>query len=622
MKLVKKLSAMALVLIMVLALLPMNGYAAEDLTMVEDYYNFTEMDRYAEGSDIAANKASVKKMLEEAGLYQAENLMNAGNMENILNPGGYCGEGFIIHKVDAAPGETIHNAMLSLGYWICTEANQGYVRVLVSADNVNYEQVWECAEGNGKPFENSRRSENITLPFAEGQTTIYVKVVMQHWSTYEGAGIAFSNVTLNVSSSLVESDLKPEECTVVTESHNFNGLAEGEVDAADIGAVDEKNMFYGVDGVLLLSSRNAYEAATATWLLEAAEGEPLHDAVLTIVGRTYYQDEVQKDNNYLKVFASTDGVIFTEVHKFQCNDNPDDTQRLTVDLTDICKGYGKVYVKMEWMVYDSPHILGIRSVSITGNTSGKDASGESAKMVITNIQSFTSLPVGNADADALGAFKAANLTFGYNKTPLLTQVEAGEDAYATWKLTAADGETFDDCYLTLVGRFGYTDASLKDGTSLKVTFSGDGEKYTEVKEILPTEDQSDTQVVTVNLSARAFGLSEIYVRVYWRSEDDPAAMGLRSMSLIANAGADYEAYLPELEDRVITDEEIGGDDAVVTPDPQPTESKPAASEPAGTDSGEPGNNSIVWIIVSVAVVAVIAVVVVVLKKKSAGKAAE
>ncbi len=617
MKLVKKLSAMALVLIMVLALLPMNAFADETITMVENNVNFTEMEGIAEGDGV---KDKVKEQLEAAGLFEVHNLWLKGNMETIVNPGGFGGQGWIIQKIDAAPGETIQNAKLNLGYWICNDSGmgQGYIEVHVSADNVNYEKVWECHEGNGPAFENTRRAEAIDLPFAEGQTTMYVKVIMEHWNTYEGAGVAYSNVTINVNSPKIESDKAPEECTMVNTSVNFNGLAQGEVDAGDIGAIEEKNVYYGIDDVMLLSARGGYEAAHAIWLLEAAEGEPLHDAVFTFVGRTFFADVNQKDNNYLKVFASVDGVTYTEVQDFRSNDNPDDTQRFTVDLTEVCKGYGKVYVKLEWLVFDSPHIMGIRSVSITGNTAGIDKSEENSKMVVSNVQTFTSLPVGDVDAEALGAYKTANLTFGLNKVPLLTPVAAGEDAYATWKLTAPEGETFDDCYLALIGRFGWINEDAKEESVIRVHYSTDGDKYSEIREIKPTDDQSDTQVMTVNLSARAYGLSEIYIRVYWSSKDDPAAMGLRAMALIANAGADYEAYLPELEDRVITDD----DDSSAAVDPQPTESKPAASEPAGTDSGEPGNNSIVWIIVGVAAVAVIAVVVVVLKKKSAGKAAE
>ena len=581
--------------------------------MVESKLDFTAMNRVPEGSSNdqkAESKAKVKQLLLDAGAYEVENLFLAGNWETIVNPGGYNGMGYYVHKVEAAAGETIQDAVLNLGYWVADGNPQGYVQVFVSSDNSNYTMVFEQKEGNGEAFTTAkRRNEVIELPVQEGQTTIYVKIAMEHWTTYEGAGVAFSTVTINATEEdePVVSDKPAEECTMVKQSYNFNSLPQGEVSAADLGAVNEMNMYFGIDGVLLLSPRNGYEIATATWMIEAAPGEPLHDCVLTIVGRTYFVAESVKEDNYLRVHASTDGVNFTQVKEFRSNDNPDDTQRFTVDLTDVVKGSGKAYMKLEWLVFDSPHIFGIRSVTLTGNTAGIDnSSGAPTKMVVTNIQSFTELPVGEADKEALYAFKSANLMFGYNKTPLLTASEAGEDAYVTWKLTAAEGETFEDCFLTLIGRFGFVNADKKDKSEMRVHFSTDGESYSDVKVITPTEDQSDKQKIVIDLSAQSYGLTEIYVRVYWKSSDDPAGMGLRAMALVANAGEDYALFTPETPDRVITDETAT----------QPTQ--PDAN--AGQNQEAPKKpGAIVWAIVGGVAAAAIAVVAVLLgkKKKSA-----
>lgn len=630
----KRICALCLALVLVLAAVPLAVAADEEgCTPVESKLDFTSMNRISEGRNEtkdAENKAKVRDTLLAAGAVECDNLYLAGNFETIVNPGGYKYMGYYVQKVTAVEGETLQNATLELGYWICNvntsdaTAEQGYVEVYVSADNVNYEKVWEDREGNGPAFENSRKGATIELPLAEGQTEVYVKVCMEHWNTYEGAGVAFSNLTANVIEKPIESDKKPHECTMVTESHNFNNLTQGEVTAEDLGAVAESNMYFGIDGVTLLSPRNGYEIASATWLLEAAEGEPLHDAVLTIVGRTWWISESVRNDNYLKVYASVDGVVFTELQEFRATDNDDDTQRFTVDLTGVCAGYGRVYVKLEWLVFDSPHIFGIRSVSITGNTAGIDTSGDGpVRMAVTNVQSYTELPVGEVSKETLNAYKSANLFFGYNKTPLLTATEAGEDAYVTWKLTAPEGENFVDCHLTLVGRFGYVNADKKDSSVMKIAYSLDGESYSVIHEIKPTEDQSDTQQIVVDLSDQTYGVSEVYVRVYWSSKDDPSAMGLRSASLVANAGADYALYTPELKDRVITDEEWA---PFAPQDPEtPTEpetpadpSDPTENNAPDANTAEPRDNSLVWIIVAVAAVAVIVVVCIVLKKKKTG----
>lgn len=619
-QLAKRAFAWCMALIMVLTVLPLSVlrvHAEEDeseetSTLVQHTLDFTKMNSVGEGRNeekTAENRSKVRDQLLAAGAVECENLFLKGNWETLANPGGYNKQGYYIQKISAVDGETIENAVLSLRYWICDndtgfeDAEQGYIEIYVSTDNVNYELIWEDREGHGASFTYIPQEVTIELPVADGQTELYIKVVMEHWNTYEGAGVAYSTLTINSIERPVETDKQPHECTMVKGSFNFNTLTQGEVTAEDIGAVDASNMYYGMDDVALLSPRNGYEMATATWMVKAVEGEPLNDCVVKIVGRTWWMTESMKDQNYLKVYASVDGVNYTLAQEFRATDNESDTQIFTVDITEIVQGYAKAYVKLEWMVYDSPHIFGIRSVEITGNTTGIDPTGESNRVVVSNVQCFSVLPVGAADAAALGAFKSANLMFGYDKTPLLTVSESGEDAYATWKLSAPEGETFANCYLTLVGKVGVVNEDKKDTTKMSVSISVDGgENYTKIQEITPGEDQSDTLQIVIDLSVQTAGLSEVLVKVYWSTEDDPSCMGLRAMALVANAGAAYPEFTPELIDRVITDEEM--------PTVDPTE--PAATDPTQEPSGteEPADNSwIIWVVVAVVVVAVAAVVI-------------
>lgn len=635
-KITKRALAWCLALVLMISALPAAVLAEEteenaEMTLVQSTLDFTKMQRVTPGRKPENDKAKVRDILLAAGAVDCVDLFLAGNFENIINPTGFS-EGYYIQKLTAKDGESLQNAFLEFGYWICgfdesmEGAQQGYIQVFVSADNENYELVWECDESNGPAFGNSRRTASIELPVAEGQTEIYVKFFMAHWTTYEGAGISYSTITGNLLEHVVETDKKPHELTMVTASHNFNSLAQGEVTAEDIGAVDEQDMFFGIDGVLLLSPKDGYKIASATWMLEAAEGEPLNDCVLTIVGRTFWGSvEEQKQNHYLKVYASPDGVNFTMVQEFRGTENEDDTQRFVLDLTSVVQGYGQAYVKLEWMLYDSPHIFGIRSVSLVGNTAGIDPNGGgNTRVVVSNVQSFTGLPVGQVDKTAMDAFKSANLMFGYNKTPLLTAKKAGLDAYATWKLNAVEGEPFVDCYLTLIGKFTYVDAAKKDTTSLRIYISVDGETYNEVKEILPTEDQSDTQKIVIDLSAQTYGLTEFFVKIYWSSKDDPSAMGLRSMSLVANAGADYDLFTPELEDRVITDDEMPPEPTEPTVPAEPTTPPTGAVPTVPTTAGQPtpsestqNNGWILWVVIAVVAVAAVVAIVLIARKKKA-----
>ncbi len=621
-QLAKRAAAICLALILILTVLPLSVlrvHAEEKTaTLVQHTLDFTKMKSYGEGSGrnaaekTAQNKQKVRDTLLAAGAVECENMFLKGNWETLINPGGFNKQGYYIQKISAVEGETIENAVVNLRYWICDndtgfdEAEQGYIEIYVSADNVNYELVWEDREGHGPAFAYIPEEVSIELPVVDGQTELYVKFVMEHWNTYEGAGISYSTLTINSIERPVESDKLPHECTMVTGNFNFNTLTQGEVSAEDIGAVEATNMFFGMDDVPLLSPRNGYEMASATWMVQAAEGEPLHDCVVKITGRTWWLTENMKDQHYLRVYASVDGVNYTLAKEFRATDEESDTQIFTVDITEVVKGYAKAYVKLEWMLYDSPHIFGIRSVNIVGNTTGIDSSGESNRVVVSNVQCFSTLPVGKADADALGAFKSTNLMFGYNKTALLTTSEAGEDAYATWKLTAPEGETFANCYLTLVGKFGVVNADKKDTTKMTVSLSiDDGETYTKIKEITPGEDQTDTQQIVIDLSVQTAGLSEILVKVYWSTEDDPSCMGLRAMALVANAGAAYPDFTPALVDRVITDEEMNA----IAPT-EPADPTDPSQTPDDNQEGPANSQWIIYVVVAVVVVAITAFVIV------------
>ena len=524
--------------------------------------------------------------------------------------------------LEAAEGEPLHNCLINIVgrtfYVNESVKNDNYLKVFASPDGKNYTLVKEFRANSNPDF-----SQNFLVDLSEavkGSGKAYIKL---EWLVFDsphifgirGITIVGNSIGKKVSFGIggggqkkpVDLSIPHEECMKVELSQNFNTLTAGEVTAEDLGAVDEMNMYFGIDGVPLLSPRNGYEIASATWKLETEGKDPLYDCLLTIVGRTFYVTESVKDDNYLKVYASADGVNYTLVKDFRSNDNPDDTQRFTVDLTDVVKGNGQAYVKLEWLVFDSPHIFGIRSVTVTGNTAGIDNSGgASAKVAITNIQEFSQLPVGPADKDALLAYKSANLCYGYNNIGLLTASEAGEDAYVTWVLDAKKGEPFEDCYLTLVGRCGYINQELAEKSELSIQFSSDGENYSTVTTLKPTEPAGDLQTFFIDLSAQSYGLSKIYLRLYWKSQDDPSGIGLRAVSLVANAGEDYGLFTPNvLRDKLTLNDGDNADAPV-----KPGDNSEELPKKEGKD------NALVWIIAGgAAAVAVIASAVAILRKK-------
>lgn len=345
----------------------------------------------AMATDVVKNE--VRQDLMGYGLYDCGNVQVGGNYGNVATPGGYAGEGYVVHKLSAPKGQTFLSAQLDLRYWAYNVGGNkpGYVQILASADGLTYT---ELAKVEGSSDKSSVQTYRAELPMAVGAAAVYVKVVMQHWESYEGAAVKKITINGKIPAGVNENEGNGEsedegngEDTdegegTVTAQHkvevhqDFSDLAFGEVTAEQIGATGESNLYFGIDGVALLTPRGGYETAYGVWKVSAIKGETLEDAVFCFVGRTWYITVDQKENNALKILVSTDGSDFTEAECYRSNENADDTQVFQVDLTEYVAGSSQVYVKMEWLLFDSPHIMGIRSVTLTGNTRGKVGAGD------------------------------------------------------------------------------------------------------------------------------------------------------------------------------------------------------------------------------------------------------
>lgn len=517
----------------------------------------------------------VRKDLMGYGLHDCGNVQIGGNYGNVATPGGYRGEGFVTHKLSAPAGQTLVSAKLDLRYWAYNAAgsNPGYLKVMASTDGVTFTELTQI---NGDTSKSAVQSYVVDLPMAAGAKEIYVKVAMQHWESYEGAAVKKITITGRIPAE--EGEIiggETGEKHRVEAFYAFSDLAFGEVEAGNIGADTESNMYFGIDGVALLTPRGGYETAYAVWKLSAPKGETLDDAMFRFVGRTWYMTPDQKDNNTLKVLVSTDGANYSEVHCYKSNDEQSDTQVFELDLTEHVSGASDVYVKMEWLLFDSPHVMGIRSVTLIGNRNGvEDNTNKPERTPVSNVKSFTSLKPGQVSASGIQAVKSANLVFGQNGTPLLTAAKSGQDAFAVWELRAAEGETFDNCYLTLVGKITYSDVAKKDYTFMKILVSTDGDHYAEVETLRPVADDSDTLKYVGDLSGYVRGCSKVYVKLFLFTEEDPSVMGLRSLSLVGNAGNSYDSYTPPIED-------------VELPQPEPTEPEQTEPEQSGPSATEP-----------------------------------
>lgn len=175
------------------------GVDASSVTAeIKDDPNYVPADALSSVIDFTAmnateDKSAAKDMILAAGAVAADNLFVRGNHEPIANPGGYNGAGYFVQKLEAGEGKVLKDVKLSLDYWLATGDPQGYIEVYASTDNENFEKVFEQREGNGDPFQAStKQNKVIGLTEAAGQAMIYVKVVVEHWNTYEGAAVSRS----------------------------------------------------------------------------------------------------------------------------------------------------------------------------------------------------------------------------------------------------------------------------------------------------------------------------------------------------------------------------------------------------------------------------------------------
>lgn len=143
------------------------------------------------------DKEMVIQDLKHYGLHDCQNVQIGGNYGNVATPGGYAGEGYIVHRLSAPEGERLVSAQLDLKYWVYNSSgtNPGYLQILTSTDGQTYT---ELARIEGAADKASLQSLIVDLPQAAGAEQIYVKVVMQHWESFEGAAVKMITINAGV----------------------------------------------------------------------------------------------------------------------------------------------------------------------------------------------------------------------------------------------------------------------------------------------------------------------------------------------------------------------------------------------------------------------------------------
>lgn len=362
-----------------------SGIAASAENYTSSTLDFTAM-------TADSDKTSAASAIIAAGAVSSENLFLAGNYETIANPGGYAGEGYYIQKLEAPAGKVFTNATLDLDYYLI-DAN-GYVKVFVSDDNSAWTEFFNDSEED-------EFKKNATVSLPTGQSTIYVKFVMQHWNTYEGAGIAKSALTgYCYDASLMK--------TSAINFTNLNATEDKTVAAQEIiaaGAVSAENLLLFGNYETIANPGGYAGWGNYVQKIEAGEGKAFTTASLNL---SYYIKETTATTGMVRVFASTDNVNWSKV---LWDNTASATKKNAVISLDSFYGASVIYVKVTMAHWETYEGAGVSYSSLSGVA-------KSVGKTVTDTMNFSSLTAtDNAATDsatiiAAGAYDANNIRLG------------------------------------------------------------------------------------------------------------------------------------------------------------------------------------------------------------------
>ena len=456
----KKTRSMLAVLLCVAMLASLSLVASADATCtkVESVLDFTAMPRMAED----VNKADTAAYVVGAGAVACENLMVAGNNENIANPGGYQGEGYFVQKVAAPAGETIQSAKLDLGYWVLTSDPQGYVKLSVSANGTDWTEVATDNQGAA-----ARKEISLDLPFAAGQTELYVKLTMQHWNTYEGAGVAYSKVTINVLVPAAETGLESNlDFTKMPRMDENVSKADVAAYIINAGAVAAENLMVAGNNENIANPGGYQGEGYFVQKVAAPAGETIQSAKLDLG----YWVLTSDPQGYVKLSVSANGTDWTEV----ATDNQGAAARKEISLDlPFTPGQTELYVKLtmqHWNTYEGAGVA-YSKLSITAGGAPADPAPTDPALPEGTVQNV-------ADFRTLSQFAGAGMPDESNEAACADAFAAAKAAMESLGLTIPDGSgpwVLQDCFhIFATPIHGYNECSL-----MQTLEAGEGKVFAE-----------------------------------------------------------------------------------------------------------------------------------------------
>lgn len=363
----KQIGSVGACLILLMAALSLWTVSAAADTQLRNTLDFSTMPQQD-------NTADSVRIIKEAGAFDAVNLFVAGNHTPVANPGGYTGEGYYIQMLDAGAGSTLRDVYLDLVYWVGTADPQGYLKVYVSTDNLNYSEIFAQTEGNGDPW-NPATMQQATIPVALEEETriVYVKVVMQHWTTWEGAAVKISTLrgTAENGAADVPTPTQPDDVPhmKIESTFDFSAMATDAVkeevrqDLKSYGLYDCGNVQIGGNFGNVATPGGYAGEGYVIHKLTAPEGHTFLGAQLDL--RYWAYNTSQAQPGYLVVSASVDGQHFEELLKLDGAAHKSSVQTCILELP-MAAGAGEIYVKVTMQHWESYEGAAVKKMTIIG----------------------------------------------------------------------------------------------------------------------------------------------------------------------------------------------------------------------------------------------------------------
>lgn len=128
--------------------------------------------------------------MKKAGIVDASGLQLDDCYTVIATPKDGYADTWYIQTLSAGKNMVFQgDPVLNLTYWFAKVSDPGYLKVLVSTDGENYQEVYVQTEGSGEEYQTSARtSRSIPLTGAAGSGKVYVKVMInRHGGPTSGA---------------------------------------------------------------------------------------------------------------------------------------------------------------------------------------------------------------------------------------------------------------------------------------------------------------------------------------------------------------------------------------------------------------------------------------------------